>query len=74
MTVNHAFFHASYARFITLRHFFASALKPLGYTEMMHPRDDLVAFGSNFPYFWLKRLDAEQNHFLTHIAFDAPSE
>ena len=74
MTINHLFVYVSYARFAAMRKFYNSALRPLGYTEMMHPRDDLVAFGSDFPYFWLKRMEEGRNAVATHVAFDAPSK
>ena len=48
MTINHLFVHVSYARFAAMRKFYSSVLKPLGYTEVMHLREDLVAFGSDF--------------------------
>jgi hypothetical protein len=74
MTINHLFVYVSHARFAAMRKFYNAALKPLGYTEMMHPRDDLVAFGSDFPYFWLMRLEDGQKPVATHVAFDAPSK
>ena len=74
MTINHLFVSVSHARFAAMRKFYTAALKPLGYTEMMYPRDDLIAFGSDFPYFWLKMLEDGQKPMPTHIAFDAPSK
>ena len=71
MTINHVFLHISYTRFATARAFYIKALKPLGYTEMMYPRDDLIAFGSDFPYLWLKRLPEGEEVRSTHIAIDA---
>jgi hypothetical protein len=71
MTINHLFLQVTHARFAALRTFYNAALKPLGYKEMMHPREDLVAFGSDFPYLWLKRLEEGQKALPTHIAFDA---
>jgi hypothetical protein len=73
MTINHFFLHVSYRRFAAMRTFYADALSSIGYKEMMYPRDDLLAFGSDFPYLWLKRLDENQAPLPTHIAFDAPS-
>lgn len=74
MTINHLFVYVSHARFAAMRTFYNTTLKPLDYTEMMFPREDLVAFGSDFPYFWLKRLEVGKEPMPTHIAFDAPSE
>jgi hypothetical protein len=73
MTINHFFLHISHRQFAAARTFYATALESLGYKEMMYPRDDLVAFGTDFPYLWLKRLSESQEPLPTHIAFDAPS-
>lgn len=78
MTINHVFVHVSAAQFAAMRAFYGTVLRPLGYTEMMHPRDDLLAFGSDYPYLWLKRVDAETmagaKLLPTHIALDAPDQ
>ena len=73
MTINHIFFLVSPSRFSALRKFYGAALKPLGYSEMFAPREDLVAFGSDYPYFWLKKLEEGQQPLPTHVAFDAAS-
>ena len=57
-----------------MRKFYSSVLKPLGYTEVMHLREDLVAFGSDFSCFWLKRMEDGQKPVPTHVAFDVPSK
>ena len=74
MTINHLFVYVSHARFMAMRKFYNTTLRPLGYTEMMYPREDLVAFGSDFPYLWLKRLEAGKEPMPIHVAFDATSK
>lgn len=34
----------------------------------------LIGYGSDYPYFWLKRLPEGKETLPTHIAFDAPSK
>lgn len=75
MTVNHIFFWASAAKYAPLRSFYRAILQPIGYTEMIRVKNDaLIGYGSDYPYFWLKKLPEEKEPLPTHIAFDAPSE
>lgn len=74
MTINHVTLKVSKANFEALRSFYTSALEPLGYHEMMQMGDDLIAFGSNWPYFWLQALSEETHPVPTHVAFDASSQ
>lgn len=74
MTINHVFLKVSNANLTALRTFYASALEPLGYREMFQKGDGLIAFGSNFPYFWIQALPEGTVPTPTHLAFDAPSE
>ncbi|KAF7887915.1 uncharacterized protein EAF01_011069 [Botrytis porri] len=74
MTINHIFFNASAAKFQALRAFCEVVLKPIGYTEMVCTNNDgLIGYGSDYPYFWLKKLAEGQAPMPTHVAFDAPS-
>ncbi|OQD62065.1 hypothetical protein PENPOL_c014G03639 [Penicillium polonicum] len=74
MTVNHIFFWASAAKHATLRSVYRTILQPIGYTEMIRVKNDaLIGYGSDYPYFWLKKLPEEKEPLPTHIAFDAPS-
>ncbi|OQE34838.1 hypothetical protein PENCOP_c015G05148 [Penicillium coprophilum] len=74
MTVNHVFFWASAANFNSLRSFYRTILQPIGYSEMICVNNDaLIGYGSDYPYFWLKKLSADKETLPTHIALDAPS-
>ncbi|KAF7893857.1 hypothetical protein EAF00_007371 [Botryotinia globosa] len=65
MTINHIFFNASAATFQALRSF---------YEVMICANNDaLIGYGSDFPYFWLRKLSEGQTPLPTHIAFDAPN-
>ena len=72
MTINHVFLAVSHKRFAAMRQFYGTVLQPIRYEQMMHPREDLVAFGSDYPYLWLKKLDEGQRPLPTHVALDAP--
>lgn len=72
MTINHIFLRVSQANMPALRQFYRSALKPLGYTEMIVANEGLIGFGSDYPYFWLQALPDDKTPLPTHIAFDAP--
>ncbi|KAJ5753523.1 uncharacterized protein N7511_007676 [Penicillium nucicola] len=75
MTINHVFFWASANKIVALRSFYRAILQPLGYTEMIRASNEgLIGYGSDFPYFWLKRLPESKEPLPSHIAFDAPSE
>ncbi|KAJ5375702.1 hypothetical protein N7517_007708 [Penicillium concentricum] len=74
MTVNHIFFWASAAKYTSLRSFYRAILQPIGYSEMIRVNNDaLIGYGSDYPYFWLKKLPEDKDPLPTHIAFDAPS-
>jgi hypothetical protein len=75
MTINHIFVWASAAKAQSLQAFYRTILKPVGYSELIRVNDgNLVGYGSDYPYLWLKTLPAEKSPLATHIAFDAPSE
>ncbi|CAI7612604.1 unnamed protein product [Penicillium manginii] len=74
MTINHIFVWASAAKAQSLQAFYRTILKPVGYSELIRVNDgNLVGYGSDYPYLWLKTLPAEKSPLATHIAFDAPS-
>lgn len=75
MTINHFFVYVTAARLPALRAFYRSALEPLGYTEKIAIKNDemeLYAYGSDYPYLWLKPLPLNTKSVPTHIAIDAP--
>lgn len=75
MTINHIFVWASMAKARSLQAFYRTILKPIGYTELIRVNDgNLVGYGSDYPYLWLKTLPVDKSPLSTHIAFDAPSE
>lgn len=75
MTINHIFFWASASKIAALRSFYRAILQPLGYTEMIRANNEaLIGYGSDYPYFWLKKLPEGKEPLATHIAFDAPSK
>lgn len=58
-----------------VRSFYQNALQSLGYQEMMaikNEKMELYAFGSDYPYLWLKPLPAGVQAVPTHVAIDAP--
>lgn len=74
MTINHVFVWGSAAKFVALRSFYRTVLQPIGYNEMICVKNDaLIGYGSDYPYFWLKKLPEGKDTLPTHIAFDAPS-
>jgi hypothetical protein len=74
MTINHVFVWGSAAKFVALRSFYRTVLQPIGYNEMICVNNDaLIGYGSDYPYFWLKKLPEGKDTLPTHIAFDAPS-
>ena len=55
--------------------FYRTILRPIGYNEMIRVKNDqLVGYGSDYPYLWLKTLPKDKEPLPTHIAFDAPSK
>ncbi|OGE53498.1 hypothetical protein PENARI_c007G11510 [Penicillium arizonense] len=74
MTINHIFFWASASKIVALRSFYRAILQPLGYTEIIRANNEaLIGYGSDYPYFRLKKLPENKEPLPTHIAFDAPS-
>ncbi|KAJ5679367.1 hypothetical protein N7462_007611 [Penicillium macrosclerotiorum] len=74
MTINHVFVWASAAKSQSLQAFYRTILQPLGYREMIRVKNDqLVGYGSDYPYFWLQTLPEDKEPLPTHIAFDAPT-
>ena len=72
MTINHIFIRVTASRFAAVRHFYANALKPLGYRELITvDPNGYVGIGSDYPYLFLKALPEGQQSLPTHIAFDA---
>lgn len=55
-----------------MRAFYKSALKPLGYSEMIVVSESYVGFGSDYPYLWLKALPEGKASVPTHLALDTP--
>jgi len=56
-----------------MRAFYTNALKPLGYTEMIHANGDkTLGFGSDYPYVWLQQIPEGHQPYPVHIAIDAP--
>jgi hypothetical protein len=49
MTINHIFLLISASKFAATRIFYRTALKPLGYTELLAPSDQLIGLGSDYP-------------------------
>ncbi|KAJ5437537.1 hypothetical protein N7445_006081 [Penicillium cf. griseofulvum] len=75
MTLNHIFFWASAAKYTSLRSFYRIVLQPIGYCEIIRVNNDaLIGYGSDYPYFWLKRLPEDKDPLPTHVSFDAPSK
>ncbi|KAF2001377.1 hypothetical protein P154DRAFT_521771 [Amniculicola lignicola CBS 123094] len=57
-----------------MRAFYADALKPLGYSELIPvPGGQLYGFGSDYPYLWLQALPEGQTANPIHVAIDAPN-
>ena len=73
MTINHIFLLISTSKFANTRAFYRTALKPLGYTELLAPHDQLVGLGSDFPYLFLKAIPDEEKGRSTHLAIQAAS-
>jgi hypothetical protein len=74
MTINHIFLYIPLSRLPTIRAFYRTTLKPLGYTEMIRAQEEkLIGFGSDYPYLWLKAIPDNHNPYPTHIAIDAPN-
>lgn len=73
MTINHVFLRVSKSNMTTLRQFYQSALQPLGYKEMIVAHENLIGYGSDYPYLWLQALPEDKTPLPTHIAIDAPS-
>jgi hypothetical protein len=72
MTINHIYIRVTASRFASTRQFYITALKPLGYREILtiNP-DSYVGIGSDYPYLFLRALPEGQQSLPTHIAFDA---
>lgn len=74
MTINHVFVWVSVAKWENLQGFYRVVLQPIGYTEMIRAKSgNLLGYGSDYPYFWLKKLPVDKEPLPTHISFDAPS-
>jgi hypothetical protein len=73
MTINHIFLLISASKFAATRIFYRTALKPLGYTELLAPSDQLIGLGSDYPYLFLKAIPDEQRGRPTHLAVQASS-
>lgn len=74
MTINHSFVWTSAAKWESLQAFYRAVLQPIGYTEMIRVTSgNLLGYGSDYPYFWLKKLSGEKEPLPIHFAFDAPS-
>jgi hypothetical protein len=74
MTINHFFMYVAAHRMPIMRAFYADALKPLGYSELIPvPGGQLYGFGSDYPYLWLQALPEGQTANPIHVAIDAPS-
>jgi hypothetical protein len=75
MTINHVFVWGSAANFVALRSFYRTILQPIGYNEMLCVNNEgLIGYGSDYPYFWLKKLPEGKEPLPIHIAFDGPSK
>lgn len=77
MTINHLFILVTASKLAAARSFYASALVPLGYTEMIAVKNEkmeLYGYGSDYPYLWLKPLPVGTNPVPTHVAIDAPGK
>ena len=73
MTINHIFLLISASKFSTTRAFYRTAVKPLGYTELLAPNDSLIGLGSDYPYLFLKAIPDEEKAMGTHLAIQAES-
>lgn len=74
MTINHLSLMVSLAKMPTMRAFYRTVLKPLGYTEMIVVSDSYVGFGSDYPYLWLRALPEGKTPVPVHVAIDAAGE
>ena len=72
MTINHIYIRVTASRFASVRNFYITALKPLGYREILTiDPNSYVGIGSDYPYLFLRALPEDQQSLPTHIAFDA---
>lgn len=75
MTINHVFVYVIAQRMATMRSFYKSVFKPLGYTEIISAYEGtIVGYGSDYPYLWLQQVPESHKPYPTHIAVDAPSK
>ncbi|KAL3490104.1 glyoxalase/bleomycin resistance protein/dioxygenase [Aspergillus germanicus] len=74
MTVNHIFVWATPSKLPALRAFYRTVLAPIGYKELIVAFNEThIAYGSDYPYFWLKALPEGKETLPVHVAFDAPN-
>jgi hypothetical protein len=74
MTINHIFVWATPSKLPALRAFYRTVLAPIGYKELIVAFNEThIAYGSDYPYFWLKALPEGKETLPVHVAFDAPS-
>lgn len=70
MTINHLMLKVNSATFSAMREFYNTALKPLGYVELMEAGDSFAAFGSDHPFLFVKAVEEQPSPI--HFAFNAP--
>jgi hypothetical protein len=75
MTINHTFVYSTPALMSRMLTFYRSALKPIGYTEMINAfGGTCVGFGSDYPYLWVQQVPGGDKPYPVHVAIDAPSK
>jgi hypothetical protein len=72
MSFSHVGISVPPSKFDDTLKFYLEALGPLGYKEIMRPKEQAVGIGVTAPIFWIgAREDVGEQH--VHIAFDAAS-
>jgi hypothetical protein len=75
MTINHVFIMVKQSQMLAVRSFYSATLLPIGYTEMLRVSGgNIIGYGSDYPYLFLKAVPEDQTTAVTHVAFDAPSD
>ena len=75
MTINHIFIYVKPAFMPAMRSFYKTALKPIGYTEIISAYEGkTIAYGSDYPYLFLQQVPEGHAPYPAHVALDAPTD
>ena len=75
MTINYVLIYVTTQRMPTMRSFYRTVLKPVGYTELINAAEGkTIGYGSDYRYLWLQQVPEGQKPYPVHVAVDAPGE